>query len=222
MRSNRSSFLFFFIAFIMITSSLAQSASSGKKVIEELEKNGFFKLTNTNDIEASKKELIDSYNNFKFFEGKATDNLEFTDNRFYFIDCEALYEVGGLETYLKLVKTSFDKLNLKLEFSNEKMTDAFNGKGWHHSIDINGKTYVAFDGKFSYKDWDIAFINFIQMLNDQLQLQGSDEQFYPISSDNDGRMVLLTPKLYQIVQKYYPQDDEHPMELKTWRTLRRL
>jgi len=55
------------------------------------------------------------------------------------------------------------------------------------------------------------------MLNDQLRLQKSNEQFYPISSGNDGRMVLLTPKQFEFVKANYPKDNEHPKEINDWK-----
>jgi hypothetical protein len=204
-------------------SIFTSEAQSGKEVVTELEQHGFFRLMDASEVEAAKNNLIELYHRLKVFDGTLKDDvLEYTDNRFYAIDAEELFEIGGLEIYLKLAKTSFDKLNLKLEFANEQSIDTYEGKGWYHSIDINGKTYVAFDGKFGYKSWERAYINFIVMLNDQLRLQGSKEQFYPIICDNDGRMVLLTKKLFEIVQKYYPKDNQHPMELEQWKQLRKL
>ncbi|WP_445711812.1 hypothetical protein [Flavobacterium sp.] len=195
---------------------IVKSKLTGNQIITELEKLNFFNLTEKKDLKETKAEFEKSYTELNFFEGKMEgESLIFTDNRFYFIDSETLFEVGGLIQYLETVKKSFDKLNLKLQFSDE-----FNNqteKHWIHKIRLNGKEYVAFDDDFGQKDWGISFVNFIEMLNDQLKLQKSDEKFYPISSGNDGRMVLLTKKQFEFVKANYPNDKEHPKEINEWK-----
>jgi len=188
---------------------IAKTKLTGKQIIEELEKLNFFNLTEKKDLKEAKAEFEKSYNELNFFEGKMKgESLIFTDNRFYFIDTETLFEGGGLIQYLETVKKSFDKLNLKLEFSDE-----FNNqteRHWTHKIKLNGKEYVAYDNDFGDNDWGISFINFIEMLNDQLKIQKSNERFYPISSGNDGRMVLLTKEQFEFVKTNYsaPQSQE--------------
>ena len=195
---------------------IAKTKLTGKQIIVELEKLNFFNLTEKKDLKETKAEFEKSYNELDFFEGKMKgESLIFTDNRFYFIDTETLFEGGGLIQYLETVKKSFDKLNLKLEFSDE-----FNNqteRHWTHKIKLNGKEYVAYDNDFGDNDWGISFINFIEMLNDQLKIQKSNERFYPISSGNDGRMVLLTKEQFDFVKANYPTNKEHPMEISDWK-----
>lgn len=189
---------------------------SGKQIISKLESLNFFKLTDEKDLKESKAEFEKSYNELDFFEGKMkNDSMIFTDHRFYAIDSEELFETGGLTDYLKIVKTSFDRLNLKLEISNEVSVQTENH--WTHKIKLNGKEYIAFDNDFGESDWGISYINFLEMLNDQLKLQNSPERFYPISSNNDGRIVLLTKAQFEFVKSNYPIDKEHPMEISDWK-----
>jgi hypothetical protein len=143
------------------------------------------------------------------------ENLIFTDNRFYFIDSETLFEGGGLMQYLETVKVSFDKLNLKIIVSDEHNIQT--EKHWKHTIKLNGKEYVAFDNDFGKNDWGISYINFIEMLNSVLKLQNSKEQFYPISSGNDGKIVLLTDEQFVFVKANYPNDNEHPKKISDWK-----
>ena len=191
---------------------------TGKQIIEGLDKRHFFDLTDTADLIKTKKGFEDSYSKHNFFEGTLRDDsLVFTDNRFYFIDCEDLFEVGGLTGYLDVVKVSFEKLNLKLEYSNEtsNQTDIY----WSHKINLNGRQYIAYENNFNDYDWGIAFINFIEMLNDQLVKQGSNELFYPINGGNGGRMVLLTPEQFQFVQANFPNDENLPKILNEWKVI---
>ena len=194
-----------------------QNKLTGKEIVDELEKLDFFKLTDKTELENAKIDLEKAYNELNFFEGKLQgESLIFVDNRFYFMDCEELFEIGGLTEYLNLVKMTFEKLNLILEYSNEKSEQTENY--WKHTIELNGKVYSAFDGKFTINDWGIAYVKFIEMLNDQLKLQGSKEKFYPISSGNDGKMVLLTVKQFDFVKKHYPNDNEHPKSMSKWKS----
>lgn len=195
---------------------VAKAKLTGSQIITSLEKLKFFNLTEEKDLTETKAQFENAYTKLDFFEGTmAGESILFTDNRFYAIDSEALFEGGGLIPYLKTVKKTFDKLNLKLDFSDEfnKQTD----KHWTHKIKLNGKEYTAFDAAFGANDWNISFVNFIEMLNDQLRLQKSNEQFYPISSGNDGRMVLLTPEQFEFVKANYPKDNEHPKEINDWK-----
>lgn len=188
---------------------------SGKEIVSGLNRLNFFNLTDKKDLKFAKDDFEKSYDELSFFEGHMREDLSFTDNRFYFIDSETLFEGEGLIQYLETVKFSFDKLNLKLLISDEfeDQTDKY----LLHKIKLNGKEYVAFNNDFGNYDWTIAYLNFIEMLNDQLKIQGSDEQFYPISSGNDGKIVLLTNEQFEFVKENYPNDYNHPKEIKDWK-----
>ena len=191
------------------------SKLSGKEIVEELSKLDFFNLTNKSDLKITKAEFEKSYNELNFFEGIMKEDLLFTDNRFYFIDSETLFEAEGLIGYLETIKTLFDKLNLKLVFSEEY--NSLTEKHWKHTIKLNGKEYVAFDNDFGMNDWGISYANFIEMLNNELKLQGSKEQFYAISSGNDGKIVLMTEKQFDFVQANYSNNNALPKKISDWK-----
>lgn len=195
----------------------ARKKLNGKQIVQELEKLNFFNLTDKTELNAEKIELEKAYNELNFFEGKLRgETLNFVDNRFYSIDSEELFEVGGLTNYLKIVKPTFEKLGLKLNYSNEKSSQT--KEYWKHTIELNGKEYVAFENNFGELDWGIAYVKFIEMLNAELEAQKSDERFYPISAQNDGKLVLLTKKQFEFVKENYPNDNEHPKTLEIWKT----
>lgn len=182
---------------------------NGAEVVAELENLEFFVYTDETEINEVKIAFQNSYTDLNFFQGKQRgESLEFMDNRYYLVDCEELFEAGGLTEYLDRVKISFQKQGLTLEYANEKneQTDA----GWTHTIELNGNEYVAFNGAFSDLDWVKAYVNFIEMLNAELKRQDSKERFYPIRCGNDGAMVLLTPEQFEFIRKTYPNDQEHP------------
>ena len=189
---------------------------SGKEVITELEKLGYFNLTNESELDTVKSDFEKSYSNLNFFQGPMRgETLNFMDNRYHWVDCEELFEIGGLTEYLAQVKLTFEKLGLELEYANEKSEQ--DQSSWKHTIELNGIEYTAFDGQFSDLDWGIAYVNFIEMLNSELKRQNSNEQFYPINCGNDGMFVLLTPKQLDFVNRNYPIDNEHPTTLTNWK-----
>lgn len=191
---------------------------TGQEVVSNMGKLDFFNLTNQSELDEVKADFQKSYTDLNFFQGKMRgETLEFMDNRYHWVDCEELFEIGGLIEYLYKVKGTFKKLGLKLEFSNEESKQ--DKKSWKHTIELNENEYVAFNGQFSDLDWGIAYANFIEMLNAELRRQGSDEQFYPINCGNDGAFVLLTPKQFDFVKRNYPNDNKHPTTLSSWKSI---
>ena len=93
----------------------------GKEIVSELDKLEFFNLTDVSELETVKQEFGESKDKWNFFSGTMRgETTDYTDNRFFAVDCETLFETGGLTEYLDKVKLSFEKLGLKLNYSNEK------------------------------------------------------------------------------------------------------
>jgi hypothetical protein len=194
-----------------------QKKLSGKEVVTELEKLGYFNLTSETELDTVKTDFEKAYSDLNFFQGPTRgETLNFMDNRYHWVDCEELFEIGGLTEYLAQVKPTFKKLELELDYANEKSKQDQNS--WKHTIELNGIEYTVFDGQFSDLDWGIAYVNFIEMLNAELRRQNSDEQFYPINCGNDGMFVLLTPKQLDFVNRNYPIGNEHPTTMSNWKS----
>ena len=191
---------------------------SGKEIVSEMDKLDFFNLTDESELETVKQEFVESKDKWNFFSGTMRgETTDYTDNRFFAVDCETLFETDGLTEYLDKVKFSFEKLGLKLDYANEKSEQTENY--WKHTIELNGTEYTAFDGQFTDYDWGISYLNFIKMLNSELENQNSENRFYPIKCDNDGEMVLLTFKQFDFTKKHFPNDNEHPKKLAEWKNI---
>ncbi len=191
---------------------------SGKEIVSELDKLDFFNITDESEIETVKKEFAESNDKWNFFSGTMRgETTNYTDNRFFNVDCETLFETDGLTEYLDKVKFSFEKLGLKLDYANEKSEQTKNY--WKHTIELNRTEYTAFEGTFTDYDWGNAYVNFITMLNEELKVQKSENRFYPIKCDNDGEMVLLTFKQFDFAKKHFPNDSEHPKKLTEWKKI---
>ena len=193
-----------------------QDNITGNQIVSKLDSLEFFNLTAQSELDRAKNEMIKSKNELNFFSGALRgETTDFIDNRFFWIDCEELFEIGGLIEYLNKVKPTFKKLNLKFEYSNEKSEQTENY--WIHTIELNDKKYKAFEGEFTDYDWEIAYVNFIVILNDQLKIQNNENRFYPIKCGNGGEFVLLTNEQFKVVKDNYPNDDEHPKKLSDWK-----
>jgi hypothetical protein len=187
---------------------------TGQMVVDSLETLGYFKFTDSVNLTALKKDISETYDQYKIL---TTINAEKPPHdpycrRFYFCDHETLFEAGGVVEYLKEVKPTFDQLRIPLKWSN----DYFSDDATEHTIVVNGKKYIAFKGNpHDGQVWAWAARNFVEMLNDQLQLHGSGERVYLIMGGNDGRIVFLTKKQYDFINRHFDQK-EAPKEVTLW------
>lgn len=85
----------------------------------------------------------------------------------------------------------------------------------NHEITINGRRYIIFD-KFKGYGWGEAAQRFADMINNQLELQGSDERFYLINGGNDGRAVFLTEKQFMLLDSLIASSYEKPLKMEQW------
>lgn len=189
---------------------------SGKEVIDKLDELGYFKYADPADIDEIKKEMTTSFDEHNVLNSPIDDEtLKPKDLRQYFCDGEELFELGGLTYYLGQVKPTFEKMGLRLNWTDE--TDNFEGDNWDHRITLNGQEYPAFVGNMNSMDvWGIAAKNYVAMLNDQLEKQGSDERVYPISGGNDGQIIFLTNEQYKYIKTVYKDDEFSPLPLTEW------
>lgn len=185
--------------------TLGNPKEKGIDVVNKLDELGYFKYADPDKKDDLRLDLINSFDKVKALSTIA-DNETFLpyDHRLYFCDGEALFEIGGIEEYLEYAKHAFEKRGLKLVWSNEISEQ--NGDDWTHRITVNGKEYVVFEGSMDREDiWGIAQLNFYRLVNDQLELQGSDERVYPISGGHDGEFVFLTDELFNYISSNFYQ-----------------
>ncbi len=201
--------------------SFIRANKKGSEIVKELEEVEYFKYSSLNKIEEIKKDLVESFDNHKILSSIYDDDTyEPYDYRLHFCDGEALFEIGGIEEYLKMVKPAFEKRKLILKWENEISEQIENN--WKHLITVNGKEYVAFEGDMSsYLTWGIAQKKFYELLNDQLELQNSEDRIYPISGGEQGEFVFLTEKQFKIVKEYFYrgkdfQEFDRIYSLKDW------
>lgn len=197
---------------------------SGTDVVIKLEALGYYKYANPDKVAELKTDLVNSFKKYKIVSTVMDDKTLFPyDYRLYFCDGEALFEEGGLEDYLGYAKHAFEKRGLKFDWSNEVSEEKDNHL--NHRISVNGKEYVAFEGSMELMDiWGVAQLNFYRLLNDQLEMQGSNERVYPISGGEDGQFIFLTPELFDYISTTFYQGKDFkkwdiPYPVETWKEI---
>ena len=196
------------LSIVMVLFSFRPPAlQQASKVVEELDKLGYFKFSDQGNIAKLKSELMENFSRHKILSTVIDDETLLPyDHRLYFCDGESLFEAGGLEEYLRYAQHAFEKRVLKLKWANEISSQK--GNVLSHRITVNGKEYVAFEGNMNRSDiWGIAQRNFYQLLNDQLEIQGSSERVYPISAGEEGQFVFLTEELFDYITKTFYQGE---------------
>jgi hypothetical protein len=196
----------------MVTSN--KPAITGQMVVDSLEIMGYFKMADPDKIDTLKKEIRESFDQYKVLTTVEAEKPPFNPycRRYYICDGEDLFEIDGLVYYLNVLKPTFEKLGIPLNWSHEYFSD----DATEHTIVLNNKKYFAFKGDpNSLLIWGLATKNFVEMLNDQLKLHNSDERVYPIMAGNDGRIVFLTRQQYDFIFQYY-DEKEKPKEVNLW------
>ena len=190
------------------------SSITGQSFVDTLTELGYFKYTDTQNMDSLKKEIASIFDQHKVLTTVSYEKPPFQSfcYRLYSCDGETLFELGGVEDYLKDIKPTFDKLNIPLHWKD----DHFSQDATEHSIVINDKKYFPFKGEPNdLRAWGIATKNFVEIINDQLIINNSDERVYPILFNNDGHIIFLTDKQYQFVSQYLDKT-ERPMEINLW------
>ena len=190
------------------------TSMNGQNVIDTLTALGYFKYTAPENLDTLKNEMKNIYDQYKVLTTINYEKPPFEPfcRRLYVCDGETLFELGGVVDYLKDIKPTFDKLNIPLNWKD----DYFSDDATEHTIVINNKKYIAFKGDpDDPQAWGIATKNFVEMINDQLAINNSDERVHPILFNNDGRIIFLTKPQYDFIYEHFDKR-ERPMEINLW------
>lgn len=188
---------------------------SADSFVNKLTDLGYFKYADLSDIDSLKKNLKDNFDTDYELVSIWDDKSGLPkDYRYYFCDGETLFELGGFDFYLNEFRPTYDKIGLKMEVSKCHETGDSNN-GLDYSISINGKDYIIFE-KFKGVGWGEAAVRLAEILNDQLQIQNKDERVYLVNGGNDGRIIFLTKKQFDFIDKVYKNNNWKPLTIDRW------
>ncbi len=188
-----------------------------KQIVDSLQKLGYFKYTEADNIDNLKKEIISGLEEYYYLSTIYEDNKPYNskDFRHYHLDGEDLFELGGFIDELKEMTLTFDKMNIKLVV-NENLEEWDEKNNWlNHRITINNKQYIVFRNFRGY-GWGEAAQRFADILNDQFQILGTDERIYLANGGNDGRAVFLTEDQFKLLDPYLKNDNDRPLRIEDW------
>lgn len=188
-----------------------------EKIVDSLEVLGYFRYSTKSDIEELKKEVMDGLKEHQYLAAIYEDNEPYNskDFRHYPLDGEDLYEQGGIVDKLQEMQLTFNKMNVKMVITNhfEEWDDKNN---WlNHRIAINGNEYIIFKNFPGY-GWGEAAQRFAEIINDQLELQGSKERLFLANGGNDGRAVFLTEEQFNLLDPILEGTNDRPLRVKDW------
>ena len=187
-----------------------------EKIVLELEKAGYYKYTDSIDLDTLKKVSISSIAEYGILSTEYNvRTLLPLDNRLFMFDGEAVFEQNGFIDAIKDMQSLFDKMNFKIEITDH-IEEFDQEKDWlNHRMIINGKPYIVFENFEGY-GWGEAAQRFAEIINDQLEIQQKDERIYLINGGNDGTCVFLTHVQFGILDNVLNDKQSKPLKVEDW------
>lgn len=188
-----------------------------EKIVDSLETLGYFKYTDPANVDTLRKELLnglkEDYLSTIYEEEKPYNSKDY---RHYDLDGETIYEQGGFVEKIEEMQVVFKKMNIVMKIDNH-IEDWNEKRKWlNHRITINGKEYIIFKNFSSGYGWGEAAQRFAEIVNDQLELQKSDERLFLVNAGNDGDAVFLTTSQYELLDTVFKDRTNRPLEVKKW------
>lgn len=204
-----------YICFLLLGLTACSPYKSGSEVVEALAGVDYFTATDTTRVAAVSRAIATNYDVNRRFRSLPDDG------RYLPVDCDRLFRNGGLTFYLDQAQTITQTKGLSLVYANDQLRRVTTQKGYEqftHTIDIDGQTYTAFDGRLdSPLVPAVAFVNFGELLNNCLKRAGTNERFYLVGFGSDAALVMLSNEQYRILKRATP-DDEYRLRLpRDWR-----
>ena len=201
---------------------LANELDNTIKFGDKLEKFGYFKYAELNDLDELRSALISSVSELGILTTIEDETTYLPkDYRLYRCDSEDLFEGGGFLSMFKELNTLFNKMGIIWNISNhyEEWNDE---KNWlDHWITINEKEYILFKN-YKGTGWDMAAVKLAEIINDQFSIQGKEEKLYLINGGNDGCIIFLTDEQFNLIDSFLKIEVEKPLEVEYWKKLMRV
>jgi hypothetical protein len=116
------------------------------------------------------------------------------DRRSYPADSEELAE-GRMGDFLLSMKAVLQTVGVQLESIEDDVDDQ------HYDLLVNGERHAVYDADVLANAWIwvVATKRFLEIVNELLKRVGSKERLYGIYGGNDGRVILLTDEMYELL-----------------------
>ena len=151
-----------------IQKKVIQEKLSGKEIVAELEKLGYFNLTNESELDTVKADFQKAYTDLNFFQGQCGETFEFYGQSLSLGRLRGIIRDWRIDWIFRPSQTDFWQTWTWIKIWKRKKNKTKIVET-HDKIELNGIEYIAFDEQFSDLDWGIAYVNFIEMLNAELK-----------------------------------------------------
>lgn len=189
------------------------------KLVEDLEKLNYFEYIETENIHKAKNIFLKNSKPNDFICSYFDDKYDLLPHRYFHLDGESNDEIYGFEYDLKDLKPFFEIRGLNLNKNDYQ--DTFNAEtGIRNTILVlNNNKYIVYDNEQVEHLWIDSPVKFINILNQELEKQGSDEKVYLGNGGNDGYAIFLTLEQFNYFDKLTGNYYEKPLDTKTWKDL---
>jgi hypothetical protein len=164
-----------------------------ERAVQRLIELGYLKYVPRAEIAATREELIGTLRR-GYLDSEWDEECVSRDRRSYPADSEELAE-GGMGEFLSLMKDVLQAEGVRLASVEDDVDDE------HYDLLVNGKRHPIYDANLLENGliWGVATKRFLEIVNDLLKRAGSKERLYGIYGGNDGRVVLLTQEMYDLL-----------------------
>ena len=158
--------------------------------LEELE---YFKYSPREEILNLKKKIDENYSRIEILSTPMDKKYRPIDLRCYFCDGEDIHEHNGYKEYIEYIRPTLEELKIYDEVKK--------------NIPDSSDTSIHVDSLY----------NLIKLLNQILDSNRINENWYPIYGGNDGQLILLTPKQFEFLKETIKDAKSRPFEIEAWR-----
>jgi hypothetical protein len=165
-----------------------------EEAVDQLIGMGYLKYTPESEHGAARREMMDSLSR-GYLDTKWDSTCVSRDRRSYSADSEDLAE-GQIRELLRSMKEVLQAEGVRLDAVKDHFEED------RYELLINGRPYSIYDSRIAdlAGSWDIATRRTLEIVNELLIAAGSCERLYGIYGGNDGRVILLTEEMHNLLK----------------------
>jgi hypothetical protein len=167
---------------------------SADQVVERLAAMGYFKFAPDQNGVGGRYHLLSALKD-GYLGGDWEKNCVTKDKRTYPADSEELAE-GRIAEFILLMRDALAHEGVDLT----SVEDDFRDDGY--DVRINGRAYPVSraSAQGGHSSWAVATRRFMEIVNELLEAAGSKERLYGMYGGNEGRAVLLTEEMFDLLR----------------------
>jgi hypothetical protein len=164
-------------------------------LVEQLIAMGYLRFTPTAEHDSARREIADSLVR-GHLDTEWDSNCISRDRRSYAADSEELAE-GNIGELIQSMGEVLRAEGVQLESVEDHIDDE------RYEVHINGRQHVIYHSANADVAgcWDAATRRTLEIVNQLLMGAGSRERLFGIYGGNDGRVMLLTDEMHQLLKK---------------------